>query len=82
MDEKINLEELSDIQEEWIIEILTATPEQLERMIQLLSKQHTALCKARFGGFCFLVLVPSVAAVFADQNRLVLYVVCSLRHRR
>lgn len=38
MDEKINLEELSDIQKEWIIEILTATPEQLERMIQLLTK--------------------------------------------
>ena len=38
MDEKINLEELSDIQKEWIIEILTATLEQLERMIQLLTK--------------------------------------------
>ena len=37
-DEIINLEELSDIQREWIIEILTATPEQLERMIQLLTK--------------------------------------------
>ena len=37
-DEIINLEELSDIQKEWIIEILTATPEQLERMIQLLTK--------------------------------------------
>lgn len=38
MDEKINLEELSDIQKEWIVEILTATPEQLERIIQLLTK--------------------------------------------
>jgi hypothetical protein len=37
-DEIINLEELSDIQKEWIIEILTATPKQLERMIQLLTK--------------------------------------------